>query len=315
MYFLINITIAAIDFNSFKKSATGLLVQRLNLSSAGAFYTMEIKILSPQWGHEHIKLETFLEKIRCAGFDGIDTWLPADKLQKRILFNYLQQHELYIVTHQHQATGNTFKEFMVSFVKNLHSCADPGPLLINSHTGRDYFSFEQNLALVDAAQEFSEKTGIAVCHETHRGRLGYSPQMISQFFESRGNFCITADFSHWVCVTESMLENFEPVLDEAIKRTRHIHARVGFEQGPQVADPMAPEWKYALDHFLVWWDKIVSVNIKAGRQVLPISTEFGPVPYMPAIPYTLQPLADQFNVNCSMKDLLNNRYRRTADNI
>ncbi len=271
---------------------------------------MKIKILSPQWGHEHIKLETFLDQIRNAGYDGIDTWIPADKDEKRILFDYLQQHEFYMVAHQHQAAGGTFKEFKASFIKNLHECAEPAPLVINSHTGRDYFSFEQNLELIDTAQEFAEKTGITVAHETHRGRFGYSPQMINEFFETRSDFSITADFSHWVCVTESMLENFTAIVAKAINRSRHIHARVGFEQGPQVADPRAPEWQYALDKFLAWWDKIIAVNATGGAEIFPVTTEFGPAPYMPAIPFTKEPLADQFEVNCYMKDLLTRRYLR-----
>ena len=271
---------------------------------------MKIKLLSPLWGHEHLELKVFLEKIKAAGYDGIDTWIPVESKDKRVLFDYLQQHQFHIVTHQRRAEGSTFKKFRASYVKNLHECAEPSPLLINSHTGRDYFSLEQNLELVDAAQEFSEKTGITVAHETHRGRLGYSPQMISEFFEKRSEFCIAADFSHWVCVTESMLENFGPTVNEAIKRSRHIHARVGFEQGPQVADPRAPEWKYALDHFLEWWDKIVAVNVKSGCKALPITTEFGPAPYMPVVPFTNKPLADQFEVNCFMKDLLAARYQQ-----
>ncbi|HMG10413.1 MAG TPA: hypothetical protein VK609_17995 [Mucilaginibacter sp.] len=270
---------------------------------------MEIKILSPLWGQEHLELQTFLDKIKTAGYDGIDTWVPDHLNDKRILFDYLQQHEMYMVSHQHSADGSTFKKFRQSFIKNLHRCAEPNPILINSHTGKDYFSLQQNLDLIDAAQEFSRKTGITVSHETHRGRLGYSPQMISKIFEMRGDFCITADFSHWVCVTESMLQNFSDIVDEAIIRSRHIHARVGFEQGPQVADPQAPEWKYALDQFLYWWDKIVAANKRMNSKILPVTTEFGPVPYMPAIPFTCKPVADQFTINNFMKDLLNKRYR------
>lgn len=269
---------------------------------------MEIKLLSPQWGHEHLELQTFLDKIRVAGYDGVDTWIPSNTDDKRILFNYLQQHQMYMVSHQHSAEGSTFKKFKQSFIKNLYQCAEPSPLLINSHTGRDYFSLQQNLELIDAAQEFSEKTGITVAHETHRGRLGYSPQMAGSVFELRSDFRITADFSHWTCVTESMLENFTAIVDEAISRSRYIHARVGFEQGPQVADPRASQWRYALDKFLHWWDKIVAVNKQLNSKILPITTEFGPVPYMPVIPFTGEPVADQFTVNCFMKDLLKSRY-------
>ncbi len=32
-----------------------------------------------------------------------------------------------------------------------------------------------------------------------------------------------------------------------IESTVHVHARVGYEQGPQVPDPRLPEWRYALE--------------------------------------------------------------------
>ncbi|GEO10156.1 sugar phosphate isomerase/epimerase [Segetibacter aerophilus] len=271
---------------------------------------MTIKILSPLWGHEHLEYKLFLDKMREAGYDGFDTWVPENSNEKKLLFDYLQKHEMYIVTHQHQAAGDTFEAFKSSFAKNLKICAEPKPILINSHTGRDYFSLEQNLELIDIAQEFSEKTGITVVHETHRGRVGYSPQMTNEIFQARKEFLLTADFSHWVCVTESMLENFSEILDEAINRSRHIHTRVGFEEGPQVSDPRAEEWAYAVEKFFGWWDRIVAVNEKAGVEIMPVTTEFGPKPYMPSIPFTNAPVADQFEINCYMKDLLHTRYKQ-----
>lgn len=269
---------------------------------------MEIKILSSLWGHETWDIITFLDKIRKEGYDGIDAWVPANDADKTRLYGYLQRHEMYIVTHQHEANGNDFTEFKSSFKKQLAICAEPSPILINSHTGRDYFSFEQNRELIEIAGEFSQKTGILVAHETHRGRFGYCPQMIAPFFDKQSEFSITADFSHWVCTTESMLQNFSEIVDEAISRARHIHARVGFEEGPQVPDPRAPEWQYAVDHFLSWWDRIVAHNVTTGTKVLPITTEFGPQPYMPSIPFTNTPVADQFSINSYVKDLLRKRY-------
>jgi sugar phosphate isomerase/epimerase len=274
---------------------------------------MKIKILSSLWGHEHLEYKEFLDKMRAAGYDGFDTWIPEGRNEKKLLFDYLQKHEMYIVTHQHQAHGNSFNEFKSSFLENLHQCAEPLPILINSHTGRDFFSHEQNLQLIDIAKEFSSKTGITVAHETHRGRVGYSPQMTNEIFTAHADFTITADFSHWVCVTESMLENFSEILDEAIVRSRHIHARVGFEEGPQVPDPRAPEWQYAVDNFLIWWDRIIKVNADADCKIFPITTEFGPKPYMPAIPFTNAAVASQFDINCFMKDLVDNRYKQYRD--
>ncbi|HWV70081.1 MAG TPA: hypothetical protein VN040_00095 [Pseudosphingobacterium sp.] len=271
---------------------------------------MDIKILSPLWGHEHLEYKVFLEKIRNAGYDGYDLWMPESKTEKHLLFNFLQKHEMSVVTHQHAANGSTFSKFKASYVQKLLACAEPQPLLINSHTGRDYFSLEQNIALIDIAEEISIKTGITIVHETHRGRAGYSPQMMRTIFNLREQVKITADFSHWTCVTESMLEHFESIMAEAIFRTRHVHARIGYEQGPQVPDPRACEWQHALRHFLCWWDRIVDVNAKIGTKLLTFTTEFGPVPYMPITPLTGKPVADQFEINCFMKCLLHDRYRK-----
>lgn len=269
---------------------------------------MEIKILCPLWGHEHLDITDFCRKIREAGYDGIDTWIPEDPAIKRKLFDALEDFELLLISHQHQAKGSDFGSFKASFLRYLEWSAEGNPLLINSHTGKDYFSFEQNLELIDIASEFSEKKGIVVAHETHRGRVGYCPSVLMDYFRARPDFLITADLSHWVCVTESFLENFTKPLEEAIARTRHIHARVGFEEGPQVPDPRAPEWQPAVDHFLRWWDRMAESRYNADAPLLTFTTEFGPPPYLPTIPFSNQPVADQFAINCFMKDMLKARY-------
>jgi hypothetical protein len=269
---------------------------------------MEIKILCPLWGHEKEDIALFCQRVREAGYDGIDTWLPEDAGERGRLFDLLQKHELLLVSHQHQANGGDRTAFRESFRRYLEISAEGGPVLINSHTGKDYFSFEDNLALIDIAAEFSEQRGIVVAHETHRGRVGYSPAVMGDYFKARPGMLLTADLSHWVCVSESFLENFHEPVQEAIRRARHVHARVGFEEGPQISDPRAPEWRHAVDHFLVWWDQIVAARRAAGAKMLTFTTEFGPPPYLPTIPFTGQPVADQFTINSYMKDLLRARY-------
>ncbi|HEY0271862.1 MAG TPA: TIM barrel protein [Chitinophaga sp.] len=273
---------------------------------------MKIKILSALWGYESLGMPAFLLKIKAAGFDGVDTWIPENPEDRQTLYRFLEQHGLTLVTHQHQARGATFQAFKASFKEYLHHAAAPRPLFINSHTGRDYFSFAQNLELIDIALDFSAKTGIEVVHETHRGRLGYAPQQLEALFAARPQFHITADLSHWVCVTESLLEGYTGVLQHVFQRARHVHARVGYEEGPQVPDPRAPEWAYALHQFLEWWDAIILHNKDQGRAVMTLTPEFGPPPYMHTLPYSQTPVADLFGINCYMKDLLHKRYTANA---
>jgi hypothetical protein len=51
---------------------------------------------------------------------------------------------------------------------------------------------------------------------------------------------LTADFSHWVVGSERLLDDFtqsELYRDFVVPRVRHIHARTGSPQSPQVAVP------------------------------------------------------------------------------
>lgn len=251
-----------------------------------------------------------LKTIYNSGYDGIDTWIPESLQEKHSLFNFVEQNGLELITHQHKAEGSTFERFKQSFLCELHKCAELKPLLINSHTGRDFFTTDQNRQLIDIALEFTHKTGILIAHETHRGRMLYSPQAFAELTEIVNEFPVTADFSHWVCVTESMLENFTSIVDKAITATVHIHARIGFEEGPQVPDPRANEWRYALIQFLQWWDKILTIKAEADIPVFTITTEFGPFPYMINSPVNKMPFTYQQEINLYMKELLANRYQQ-----
>ena len=64
---------------------------------------------------------------------------------------------------------------------------------------------------------------------------------------------LCADLSHFVVVTETHPADWKltEAIDALADRVIHIHARVGYEEGPQVNDPRvsiqsktkAPEWE------------------------------------------------------------------------
>src|SRR5690349_11799340 len=112
---------------------------------------MEIKILAPLWGHEHQDITAFCHRIKAAGYDGIDTWIPDDAGARKQLFDALIREELLLVSHQHQAQGADFQAFKKSFSEKLSFSAQGGPILMNCHTGKDHFSLQQNIELIDIA--------------------------------------------------------------------------------------------------------------------------------------------------------------------
>jgi hypothetical protein len=136
----------------------------------------------------------------------------------------------------------------------------------------------------------------------------YAAPVARQFVEAIPGLRVTLDISHWCNVHESLLNDQEETVQLVLSRVDHIHARIGHPEGPQVNDPRAPEWEAAVKRHWQWWDKVVELKIKQGIKKLTFLTEFGPPDYLPALPYTRQPLADQWAINVYMKDQLKKRY-------
>ena len=269
---------------------------------------MKIKILCPQWGQEHLDIEAFFIKVKQAGYDGVDTWIPENKNERQRFIRLLSEYDLDMVSHQHQANGNTINEFCKSFEYYLNLSMETNPILINSHSGRDYFTLKEQLQVIDTAENFALKNNIRIAHETHRGRIGFGPVNSRELFSLRPNMKITADISHWVCVTESYLESFEKEVDEAVKRTEHIHARVGFTEGPQIPDPRNLYWKNEVNFFVNLWKRIIKYQQSIGSDTFTLTTEFGPTPYMWISLKDNLPVADQWDINVFMKDLLREEF-------
>lgn len=265
---------------------------------------MELLILCTRWGMEGLPLANFFAKAAAAGYNGIDAGLPEDAAERKQFIRLLNEYQMPVVIQEHQTHGTDIKAFCRSFEYYLNLCMECDPLLINSHTGKDYFSLDEQLKIIDFAQDFAIRKNIRIVHETHRGRAGFSPYNAMELFTRRPEMKITADFSHWVCVTESYLENCPEIVHEAMKRTEHIHARVGYPEGPQVPDPRVADWQEATGIFMAWWNQIIACKRNAGAQTLTITPEFGPPPYMVTLPSTGMAIANQFEINNYMKDLL-----------
>jgi sugar phosphate isomerase/epimerase len=276
---------------------------------------MNILFFCPHWGLEQWPLEDVFRKIKEAGYDGVEMAVPFDTQQKEEFLQLLDKYGLALIAQQWSATGATFAEYKASFEKHLYHFAAVNPLFINSQTGKDYYSFEHNRELIERAEEISKETGVKIVHETHRGKFSFCAAVTRQFLEAIPDFTLAADFSHWCNVSESFLQDQKETVQIAINRAAHIHSRVGHTQAAQVSDPRAPEWQEALEHHLVWWDAIFENQKKSGAAIFTITPEFGPWPYMPALPFTRQAVTSQWEVNIYMRDLLKKRYAGTDAGI
>jgi sugar phosphate isomerase/epimerase len=269
----------------------------------------KLKLLATNWGFPGT-LDEYCIKVKNEGYDGIELWWPLEKKGQDELFDCLRRHELE-VGFLCGGSDSNFQKHLDQFTQMVDAAAKESvqrPLYINCHTGRDYFTFEQGKIFLEHTIELSKSTGIKICNETHRSRLLYSAPVARHYMESLPGLRLTFDVSHWCNVHESLLADQPETLDMTLERVDHIHARIGHPEGPQVNDPRAPEWDQTVKAHFAWWDKIVEIK-KQKAEVLTILTEFGPPDYMPTLPYTRQPLADQWAVNVFMMHSIRNRYK------
>ncbi len=269
---------------------------------------MEIIFTKSFWeldlGGAEDPLRTYMERVAASGFDGTEMFLllvsdPPDRVAELHEEFGLRGPILDIVTE-----GDTPAEHRDSFDRALERAATYRPTLINSHTGRDIFSFDANVALFEHAVARAEEVGIDVVHETHRFRPTYSAVETRRYLEAVAGLMLNADLSHWMVVHESDLSDQPENVDAALKRSRHIHARVGFEEGPQINDPSSPEWSDHVARHVELWRSIAGYCREAGIGTLAVTPEFGPPPYAPTAVGTGEPLSDVWSANVFMKDLL-----------
>jgi hypothetical protein len=263
---------------------------------------MKVKSFKALWGMEG-SLESQFERIAEAGYEGIESPLPdameevlGIPAEEKQFGRLLAQYNLNYIAMVFTGGSNHAQSFQDQVTK----AATYGPVKINSHSARDGMPFDEQASFFEQALLIEQKIGIPVGHETHRGRAMFTPWTTAALLRKFPELKLTADFSHWVCVCESLLEDQRENLELAFERTIHIHTRVGYTQGPQVPHPAAEEYANELTTHEDWWKSIVRMRSQAGIP-LTFTPEFGPRPYMPRLPFTDQPVADLWQVCLWMK--------------
>lgn len=265
----------------------------------------ELRIMATNWGYAG-DAASFCATAKKEGYDGIEVWMPGDQKARDEIANAAARNGLLMGLLYGGSDADPSKHLR-QFREGITAAAALKPIYINCHSGRDHFSVEQNRGFMTFTSELSSRTGIPVYHETHRGRSLFAAHVTREYLERIPDLRLTLDISHWCTVHESTLEDQEANVALALGRTDHIHARIGHSEGPQVNDPRSPEWDEVNQRHLGWWDEVVKRKRKEGSRMT-ILTEFGPPYYLPTVPYTRQPLANQWEINVHMMQLLRKRY-------
>lgn len=264
---------------------------------------MEIQVFKALWGMEGT-LANQVARISEAGYAGIEAGLPQESDEaefRELLKRYNLQYIAMVFT------GGP--DHYASFEAQVRRAATFHPVHITAHSVKDSMPFEAQADYFRLAVALEKELGLQIGHETHRGRALYNPWETARMLHEVPELKLTADFSHWCCVCESLLEDQEANLEAAFPRVAHIHARVGYSEGPQVPDPRAPEYAMELERHLAWWKRIADTYRKRGETKLTVTPEFGPPRYMHTLPYTDQPVANLWDVCLWMGETFRSRIK------
>ena len=270
---------------------------------------MKLTLVRHLWGVDPTQgLEHYLPRWREAGYEVVES--PCRGSEERdVLLRFLKHSGwrwIAQVFSRDFVPGGTVREHLDSMRGQIEDCLEQQPLFINAHSGSDTWSLAEAEDFYGAALELEQRLGVAIAHETHRMRCFGNPWVTRTLLERFPKLKLTCDFSHWVCVAERLLEDCEPIIHLAAQHCYHLHARVGYEEGPQVSDPRAPEWARHLAAHEKWWDIVWASQERRGLAVSTLTPEFGPSPYMHTLPFTQMPVAD-------LADICDWQARRQAD--
>ncbi|WP_127588498.1 sugar phosphate isomerase/epimerase family protein [Paenibacillus koleovorans] len=263
---------------------------------------MKLSIAKSTWGMTGTLLEN-TKQIIAGGYTGIETVIPRE--QDRAAFLDTVRGGGLDLMIQVFTEG---PDHYASFRAQVEQAASLQPKLIVSHSLKDSSPLDEQRRFFEQALKLEREIGIPIAHETHRGRAFFTPWHTAQMLTEFPELNVTADFSHFCCVCESLLGDQEDNLKRIIARALHVHARVGYAEGPQVPHPAAPEYASELAAHEGWWEQIFAARAAAGHTVTTVTSEFGPPGYLHTLPFTNAPVANLWDVCLWMQGRLKERF-------
>ena len=264
---------------------------------------MQLQLFKTLWGHTGTLADAADQAVAagCIGLEGNADRLPHDELHSALQsrgLRYIQ--EIVTAGNYVPRRHDTVEQHIADVERQLQLGQSLRPQQVTIIGGCDAWSLEQSVRFFGESQEIAARMDITCSFETHRSRSLFNPWITLAILERLPELRLTCDFSHWVVVLERQLDDDWDAVLEVAKHAHHIHARVGYDQGPQVPHPAAPEFASALASHQRYWEAIWSAQRAAGYAITTMTPEFGPDGYLHTLPFTQQPVADLWEINAWM---------------
>ncbi|MFZ0828425.1 MAG: sugar phosphate isomerase/epimerase [Verrucomicrobiia bacterium] len=266
---------------------------------------MELRIFKTLWGHTG-SLDEAIAACHEHDFSGIEGPAPAHPAERKQFGAKLARAKLGFIAEICTA-GSYVPDRQASPVQHLESlrrqavmALECQPLFLTVIAGCDAWSVGASVDFFGQALAVGEELGASMSFETHRSRSFFNPWTTRDVLRQLPALKLTCDFSHWCVVCERLIDTEPEVLALCAERAHHVHARVGYDQGPQVPHPAAPAYQAALEAHERWWTQIWHNQLARGMSASTLTPEFGPDGYLHCLPFTGIPVADLSQINVWM---------------
>lgn len=276
---------------------------------------MKLEIFRTLWGYRASKAQA-LDELLEAGFDGMEARLPLTPVERAEFGAFLRaNHVPYIATvftayDVLPEQSATTAEHLTDLEQKLAWSTELAPRFVNVLAGNDRWQLPQQVEFFGRALEVARKYGQTVTFETHRARSLFNPWVTLELIRQLPDLRFTSDISHWIVTCERLLDDPEDDLSAFVERVHHIQARVGYDQGPQVPHPAAPEYARELAFHQQHWEAVWTSQQARGYQVSTMTPEFGADGYLHHLPFTNVPVADLWSLNLWMGQTEREHFQR-----
>jgi sugar phosphate isomerase/epimerase len=252
-------------------------------------------------------------------FDGVEGPVPDEALERESFRQKLTAAGVPFLAEVCTATtlgiyvperAATVAEHLESFERRITNSLECAPLFITSMAGCDAWPLAMNVDFFGGAMEIATRLGVEVSFEIHRARSMFNPWIARDILQQLPAMRLTCDYSHWCSVCERLIDSEPEVLALCASKARHIHARVGYDQGAQVPHPAAPEYDDALKAHERWWRQIWRELAKRETETVTMTPEFGPDGYLHTLPFTRTPVASLDSINTWMAKRQRQRFAK-----
>ena len=264
---------------------------------------MYLEVFKTLWGDSR-PWQYAIEDVRAAGFTGLEGRIPSTQADARNNARLLADEGMpYIgiamtgggVVPQQAATLETHLDDLRSALDRATCMA---PRFINVLGGNDRWCASEQAEFINRAHAIGQEFGLLCVFETHRSRILANPWITLDVLpQLSSDILFTLDISHWVVCCERLLNDPADDFTSFFKRVHHIQARIGYDQGPQVPHPAAPEHADARLFHQNIWEQVWLSQKERGYRASTLTPECGPDGYVHTLPFTNAPIADLWDMN------------------